>query len=65
MKTLQEQYAPKPIIIVGDLNVAHTELDTHPGKNIMLSPSFTAIERKGFTELLNLGFSDIFRKMYP
>jgi hypothetical protein len=28
-------------MIVGDLNVAHTELDTHPGKNITSSPGFT------------------------
>lgn len=33
----------KPVFIVGDLNVAHTELDTHPGKEIMLTPSFTTI----------------------
>lgn len=51
-------------MIVGDLNVAPTELDTHPGKDIMLSPSCTTTERKGFAELLNLGFLDIYRELH-
>lgn len=55
----------KPVIIAGDLNVAHNELDTHPGKNIMMSPSFTATERQGMTELLNLGYADVFRTLHP
>lgn len=50
---------------MGDINVAHTELDTHPGKNIMMTPSFTVAERRGLTELLNLGFIDVYRFLHP
>ena len=55
----------KPIIICGDLNVAHKEIDlTHPKAN-RGNPGFSDSEREKFTELLNAGFTDTFRYLYP
>ncbi|KAM6106921.1 LOW QUALITY PROTEIN: DNA repair nuclease/redox regulator APEX1-like, partial [Phoenicopterus ruber ruber] len=55
----------KPVALCGDLNVAHGELDLrHPRANHR-SPGFTPEERRGFGELLDAGFFDSFRKLYP
>ena len=55
----------KPIIVCGDLNVAHKEIDlTHPKAN-KNNPGFTAEERGKMTELLCSGFVDSFRHLYP
>jgi exodeoxyribonuclease-3 len=54
--------ATKPVIVCGDLNVAHTELDlTHPKANTR-NHGFTNEERAGFDALLNAGFVDSFRE---
>ena len=51
----------KPVIAAGDFNVAHKEIDlAHPENNHM-SPGFTDEERRGFTNLLDRGFTDTFR----
>ena len=62
---VQQLDAVKPVIICGDLNVAHKEIDLkYPGVN-HYSAGFTDEERGKFTELLGAGFVDSFRKFYP
>ncbi len=55
----------KPVIYCGDLNVAHQEIDLKNPKTNHHSAGFTDEERGKFTELLNAGFSDTFRSLYP
>ena len=55
----------KPVIICGDLNVAHTEIDLKNTKSNRKNAGFTDEERSKIEELLNSGFTDSFRKMYP
>ncbi len=50
-----------PVILGGDLNVAHTELDLYSPKSNKNHSGFLPEERKWFSELLKLGFSDTFR----
>ena len=55
----------KPVVFCGDLNVAHEEIDLkNPATNHM-NAGFTDEERGKFTELLNAGFVDSFRYLYP
>lgn len=55
----------KPVIICGDLNVAHTEKDlTNPKSNVK-NPGFTPEERRALTDLLGHGFIDTFRHLHP
>lgn len=55
----------KPVIICGDLNVAHQEIDlSHPKAN-RKNAGFTDQERNNFTTLLNSGFIDTFRHFHP
>lgn len=62
MKTLD---AKKPVILTGDLNVAHEEIDIkNPSTNIH-NAGFTQEERDKFTRLLGNGFVDTFRNLYP
>ena len=55
----------KPIILCGDLNVAHKEIDLKNPKTNRKNAGFTDEERNKFTELLNAGFIDTFRYFYP
>ncbi|MBR2179303.1 MAG: exodeoxyribonuclease III [Selenomonadaceae bacterium] len=55
----------KPVIICGDLNVAHNEIDLKNPSTNHHSNGFTDEERGKFTELLNAGFVDTFRMLYP
>ena len=55
----------KPVIICGDLNVAHTEIDLKNPKSNRKNAGFTDEERSKIEELLNSRFTDSFRKMYP
>lgn len=62
---LQQLDALKPVIVCGDLNVAHQEIDLkHPKPNLGNS-GFTLEERGKMTELLATGFLDTFRHFYP
>ena len=62
---LEKLDAVKPVIICGDLNVAHKEIDlTNPASNHH-NAGFTDDERGKFSELLNAGFTDTFRYLYP
>ena len=55
----------KPVILCGDLNVAHEEIDLKNPKTNRMNPGFTDQERGKFTLLLNSGFIDTFRTLYP
>ncbi|MCL2461668.1 MAG: exodeoxyribonuclease III [Defluviitaleaceae bacterium] len=62
VKTLD---AKKPVIICGDLNVAHTEMDIKNAKSNVKNPGFTPQEREKMTILLENGWADTFRFLYP
>ena len=55
----------KPVILCGDLNVAHNEIDLKNPKSNRHNAGFTDEERSQMTELLNAGFTDSFRYLYP
>ena len=55
----------KPVIMCGDLNVAHEEIDLKNPKTNRNNAGFTDEERQKMTELLNAGFTDSFRYLYP
>ena len=55
----------KPVIMCGDLNVAHKEIDLKNPKTNRRSAGFTDEERNKMTELLDAGFTDTFRHLYP
>ena len=62
---LLELDAKKPVIVCGDMNVAHKEIDLkNPGPN-RGSAGFTDEEREKFTKLLDAGFTDTFRHLHP
>lgn len=62
---LLELNKKKPVIVCGDLNVAHKEIDLKNPKNNRKNAGFTDEEREKMTELLNAGFTDTFRYLYP
>lgn len=55
----------KPVIVCGDMNVAHKEIDLKNPKTNRKNAGFTDEEREKFTELLQAGFIDTFRYFYP
>ncbi|MBR0284749.1 MAG: exodeoxyribonuclease III [Selenomonadaceae bacterium] len=57
--------AKKPVIVCGDLNVAHKEIDLKNPSSNHHNAGFTDEERGKFTELLESGFVDTFRALYP
>ena len=60
-KYVKELEKKKPVVICGDFNVAHEEIDIKNAKANIGNAGFTYEERKKFTELLNCGFIDTFR----
>ena len=62
---LLELDAKKTVIVCGDLNVAHEEIDLKNPKTNHKNAGFTDEERAKFTELLQAGFIDTFRTLYP
>lgn len=62
IKQLDEK---KPVIVCGDLNVAHKEIDLKNFKTNHKNAGFTDEERAKMTELLEAGFTDSFRYLYP
>ena len=62
---LQSLDARKPVVVCGDLNVAHQEIDLKNPKTNRRNAGFTDEERGKFTELLASGFTDTFRYFYP
>lgn len=71
LKHLQKLETKKPVVVCGDLNVAHNDIDiARPDANRTTeknpgSPGFTDKEREGFTNFVNAGFIDSFRYLYP
>ena len=55
----------KPVVVCGDLNVAHKEIDLKNPKTNVKNAGFTPEERAKMTELLGSGFVDTFRHLYP
>lgn len=55
----------KPVVFCGDLNVAHEEIDIARPDTNHFSAGFSDEERAGFTELLEAGFADTFRRLHP
>ncbi len=62
---LQELDKKKPVIVCGDLNVAHREIDLKNPKTNRMNAGFTDQEREKFQTLLDAGFIDTFRYFYP
>ncbi len=62
LKKLEEN---KPVVVCGDLNVAHTEIDLKNPKTNRNNAGFSDQERGKMTELLDAGFIDTFRYFYP
>lgn len=62
---LKKLDAKKPVILCGDLNVAHQEIDLKNPKTNHKNAGFSDEERQRFTTLLANGFSDTFRHLYP
>ncbi len=57
--------AQKPVVVCGDLNVAHNEIDLANPKTNRMNAGFTDQERNAMTQLLASGFVDTFRALYP
>ena len=55
----------KTVYVCGDLNVAHNEIDLKNPQSNHFNPGFSDQERNSFTNILNNGFVDIYRKFYP
>ncbi len=55
----------KPVVYCGDLNVAHNPIDLRNPKSNEQNPGYSIEERTKFGELLNSGFTDTFRYLYP
>lgn len=62
---LQELDKKKPVLVCGDLNVAHQEIDLKNPKTNRMNAGFTDQEREKFQCLLDAGFIDTFRHFYP
>ena len=62
LKKLEEK---KPVVVCGDLNVAHREIDLKNPKSNRKNAGFTDEERAKFTQWLNAGLTDTFRYFYP
>lgn len=65
LKFLKNLEQDKPVIVCGDLNVAHQEIDLKNPKSNRRNAGFTDEEREKMTALLNAGFTDTFRYFYP
>lgn len=65
MKFVCELDKTKPVVICGDMNVAHNEIDLANPKTNRNNPGFTDDERRCFSRLLDAGFVDTFRYLHP
>jgi len=62
LKSLESK---KPVVVCGDMNVAHSEIDLKNPSSNRNNAGFTDQEREKFSQLLNAGFIDTFRHFYP
>ncbi|MCA6073903.1 exodeoxyribonuclease III [Fulvivirga sedimenti] len=66
LQYLKALEASKPVIVAGDLNVAHSEIDlARPKQNYNKSSGYTQQEIDGLTNIIKNGFIDVFRHLYP
>ena len=65
LRFLKQLETKKPVIVCGDLNVAHQEIDLKNPKSNRKNAGFTDEERGKFAQLLAAGFTDTFRYFYP
>lgn len=65
VKFLKELEKTKPVVVCGDFNAAHTEIDLARPKDNEGNAGYTKEERKGIDNLLSAGFSDTFRALHP
>ena len=65
LEYLKKLDAKKPVILCGDLNVAHEEIDIKNPKTNRRNAGFTDEERQRMTTLLDNGFADTFRELHP
>ena len=65
MDFLKDLDRHKPVVVCGDLNVAHNEIDLANPKANRMNPGFSDSERQCFGQLLESGFVDTFRELYP
>lgn len=61
----QKLKAGKRVIVVGDYNIAHTEMDIYDPVRLAKSSGFLPMEREWFTQFLKAGFVDTFRELHP
>jgi exodeoxyribonuclease-3 len=54
-----------PVVLCGDYNIAHKEIDIHDPVSNKKSSGFLPEEREWFTNYLGMGFKDVFRELYP
>ena len=64
-KYLDKLEKKKPVVVCGDFNVAHNEIDIKNAKSNIGNAGFTYEERNKFTELLDSGYIDTYRYFYP
>lgn len=62
---LEQLETSKPVLVCGDFNAAHKEIDLARPKDNVKNAGFTAEEREGFDQLVQAGFADIFRRDNP
>lgn len=62
---IEKLQAEKPVVICGDFNAAHTEIDLARPKDNVKNAGFTAEERKGIDNYLKAGLIDTFRELHP
>ena len=65
LKYLKSLEKTKPVVVCGDFNAAHEEIDLARPKSNRRNAGFTDEERRGITNLLNAGFIDTFRTLHP
>jgi exodeoxyribonuclease-3 len=62
---LLEEYAKVPVVLCGDLNCAHNEIDLHNPKGKSKTAGFSTEERAEFQKMIDEGFTDSFRYLHP
>ena len=62
---LKELMRVKPVVVVGDMNVAHRHIDVYWDDRTRNEKGTTQEERRGFQRILDLGFVDVYRERYP
>lgn len=65
LQQLKDLEQHKPVVICGDFNAAHTEIDLARPKQNTHNAGFTAEERQGISNLIQAGFIDTFRQLHP